>query len=166
MAWTTSSASTTQTASAHSWRGIGVLTGRVPNAPIDSRQASMDPLLLCGVPRLSLYDTPTVSPCGEPHPIGADAPSLLCGAPSIMLRDELQPLGADMPILICGAEAPCAKGLLNPGDDAQHGVVHRVVGKRLGLDGLCRLLIFLVEEVDGRGDTLVGGHAWKRVDVL
>ena len=52
-----------------------------------------------------------------------------------MLCHELQPLGADMPILICGAEAPCAKGLLNPGDDAHHGFVNRVVGERLGLDG-------------------------------
>ena len=102
---------------------------------VDSRQALMDPLLLCRAPHLSLCGAPTVSPCGEPQPIGADAPSLLCGAPSIMLCGELQPLGADMPILICGAEAPCAKGLLNPGGDAHHGVVHRIAGERLGLDG-------------------------------
>ena len=69
-----------------------------------------------------------VSPCGEPQPIGADAPSLLCGTPSIMLCGELQPIGADMPILIRGAQAPCAKGLLNPGNDVHHGVVHHVAG--------------------------------------
>ena len=79
-----------------------------------------------------------------------------------MLCGELQPLGADMPILICGAEAPCAKGLLNPSDDAHHGVVHRIVGERLGLDGPWRLLVFLVDEVDCRGGALVGWHAWKR----
>jgi hypothetical protein len=75
-----------------------------------------------------------VSLCGEPQRIGADTPSLLCVAPSIMLCCELQSLGTDMPILICGAEAPCAKGLLNPGDDAHHGIVHRVAGECLGLD--------------------------------
>ena len=116
----------------------------------------MDPLLLCGAPRLSLCGTPMVSPCGKPQPIGADAPSLLCGAPSIMLCGKLQPLGADIPILICDIEAPCAKGLLNPGDDAQHCVVHRVAGERLGLDGPCLLLIFLIKEVDGGGGALVG----------
>ena len=115
----------------------------------------MDPLLLCGAP--------TVSPCGEPQPIGADAPSLLYGAPSIMLCGELQPVGADMPILICGAEAPCAKGLLNPGDDVHHGVIPRIARERLGLDGPWHLLIFLVDEVDGRGGALVGWHAWKRM---
>ncbi len=108
----------------------------------------MDPLLLCGTPRLSLYGAPTVSPCGEPQPISADAPSLLCGAPSIMLWRELQPLSAGMPILISGAQAPCAKGLLNPSDDAHHGVVGHVAGERLGLDGPWHLLIFLVDEVD------------------
>ena len=46
-----------------------------------------------------------------------------------MLCGELQPVGTDMPILIRGAQAPCAKGLLNPGDDAHHGVVHRVAGE-------------------------------------
>ena len=98
------------------------------------RQAPMDPLLLCGAPRLSLCGAPTVSPCSEPQPIGADAPSLLCGVPSIMLCGELQHVGADMPILIRGAQAPCAKGLLNPGDDVHHSVVHRVAGELLGLD--------------------------------
>ena len=122
----------------------------------------MDPLLLCGAPCLLLCGAPTVSPCGEPQPISADAPSLLCGVPSIMLCGEPQPGSADMPILIRGAQAPCAKGLLNPGDDAHHGVVHRVAGERLGLDGPLRLLIFLVDEVDGRGGALVGWHAWKR----
>ena len=91
-----------------------------------------------------------------------DAPSLLCGAPSIMLCGELQPVGANMPILIRGAEAPCAKGLLNPGDDAHHRVVHRVAGECLGLEGPWRLLVFLVDEVDGRGGALVGWHGWKR----
>ena len=95
----------------------------------------MDLLLLWGAPRLSLCGAPMVSPCGEPQPIGADTPSLLCDAPSIMLCGELQSIGADMPILIRGAEAACAKGLLNPGDDAHHDVVHRVAGERLGLDG-------------------------------
>ena len=114
----------------------------------------MDPLLLCGVPRLSLWGAPMVSPCGEPKPISVGAPSLLYGTPSIMLCGELQPVGADMPILIRGAQAPCAKGLLNPGDDAPHRVVHRVAGERL--------LVFLVDEVDGRGGALVGWHAWKR----
>nr|XP_020147164.2 atherin-like [Aegilops tauschii subsp. strangulata] len=33
------------------------------------------------------------------------------------------------------AKALCAKGLLKPGDDMQHGVVHRVAEERLGLDG-------------------------------
>ena len=33
---------------------------------VDSRQASMDPPLLCGAPRLSLCSAPTVSLCGEP----------------------------------------------------------------------------------------------------
>ena len=122
----------------------------------------MDPFLLCGAPRLSLYGAPTISPCGKPQPIGADAPSLLCGVPSIMLCGELQPLGADMPILIRGAQMPCAKGLLNPGDDAHHGVVHHVATECLSLDGPWRLLVFLVNEVDGRGDALVGWHAWKR----
>ena len=89
----------------------------------------MDPLLMCGAPHLLLYSAPTVSPCGEPQLISADVPSLLYGAPSIMLCGELQPVGVDMPILICGAQAPCAKGLLNPGDDAHHGVVHRVAGE-------------------------------------
>ena len=91
-----------------------------------------------------------------------DAPSLLYGAPSIMLCGELQPLGADMPILIRGAQAPCANGLLNVGYDAHHSIVHRVAGERLGLDGLWCLLVFLVNEVDGRGGALVGWHAWKR----
>ena len=122
----------------------------------------MDPLLQCGAPRLSLCDAPTVLPCGEPQPIGADAPSLLCGASSIMLCSELQPLRADMPILFRGAEVPCAKGLLNPGDDAHHGVIHRIAGERLGLDGSWRLLVFLVDEINGRGGALVGLHAWKR----
>ena len=122
----------------------------------------MDPLLLCGAPHLSLCGAATVSPCGKPQPIGADAPSLLCGAPSIMLGGELQPVGADMPILIRGAQAPCAKGLLNPGDDTHHGVVRGVAGERLGLDRPWRLLVFLVDEVDGRGGALVGWHAWKR----
>ena len=122
----------------------------------------MDPLLLCGTSRLSLCGVPMVSPCGKSQPIDADTPSLLCGAPSIMLCGELQPISADMPILIRGAQAPCTKGLLNPGDDAHHGVVHRVAGERLGLDGPWRLLIFLVGEVDGRGGALVGWHAWKR----
>ena len=72
---------------------------------VDSRQAPMDPLLLCGALRLSLCGAPTVSPCE-------------CGAPSIMLCGELQPVDADMPILIRGAQAPCAKSLLNPSDDA------------------------------------------------
>ena len=94
--------------------------------------------------------------------MGAGAPSLLCGAPSIMLCGELQPLSPDMPILIHDAEAPCIKGLLNPDDDAHHDVVHRVVGERLGLDGPWHLLVFLIEEVDGRGDALVGWHTWKR----
>jgi len=122
--------------------------------PIDSRQVLMDPLLLCGTPRLSLCGAPMVSPCGEPQPIGADVPSLLCGAPSIMLCGRLQPLGTNMPILIRGPEAPCAKGLLNLGDDAHHSVVHRVAGERL--------LVFPVNEVDGRGGALVGWHAWGR----
>ena len=122
----------------------------------------MDPLLLCGPPHPSLCGAPTVSPCGESQPIGADAPSLLCGAPSIMLGGELQPVGADMPILIRGAQAPCAKGLLNPGDDTHHGVVHRVAEERRGLHRSWRLLVFLVDEVDGRGGALVGWHAWKR----
>ena len=95
----------------------------------------MDPLLLCGMPHLSLYCTPTVSPCGEPQPIGADTPSLLCGAPSIMLCSELQPVSGDMPILLRNAQAPCTKGLLNPGDDAHYSVVHRVAGERLGSTG-------------------------------
>ena len=111
-------------------------------------------LLLCGAP--------TVSPCGEPQPIGADTPSFPYGAPSTMLCGELQPVGADMPILIRSAKAPCAKGLLNSGDDAHHGVIHRVAGDRLSLDGPWRLLVFLVDEVDGRGGALVGWHAWKR----
>ena len=122
----------------------------------------MDLLLLCGAPCLSLYGAPTVSPCSGPQPIGADVPSLLCGAPSIMLCGGLQPVLADMPILIRGAEEPCAKGLLNPGDDAHHGVVHCVAGEHCGLDGLGRLLLFLANEVDGRGGALVGWHAWKR----
>ena len=92
----------------------------------------MDPLLLCGTPRLSLCSAPIVSSCGEPQPIGADAPSLLYGAPPIMLCSELQPLVADMPILIHGAEAPCAKVLLNPGNDAHHGIVHRVASTGCG----------------------------------
>ena len=91
---------------------------------------------------------------------------MLCGAPSIMLCNELQPLGADMPILIRDAEAPCAKGLLNPGNDAHHGVVHRVVRERYGLDWIWRLLVFIVDEVDGRGGALVRWHAWKKEDVL
>ena len=78
-------------------------------------------------------------------------PLSLCGAPTVSSCGELQPLGADMPILICGAEVPCAKGLLNTGDDAHHGVVHCVAWERLGLDGPWRLLVFLVDEVDGRG---------------
>jgi hypothetical protein len=122
----------------------------------------MESLLLCGALRLALCCGPSVSLCGEPQPIGADAPSLLCGAPSIMLCGELQPLGAELPFLIRGAEAPSAKGLLNPGDDAQHGVVHRVAGDTLALDGPWRLLVYLVEEVDGRGGASVGWHAWKR----
>ena len=52
---------------------------------VDSKQAPMDPLLLCGVPRLSLCGVPTVPLCGVLQPIGAVAPSLLYGAPSIML---------------------------------------------------------------------------------
>ena len=99
----------------------------------------MDPLLLCGASRLSL-----------------------CDAPLIMLCGVLQPVGAGMPILIRGAEAQCAKGLLNPGDDAHHGVVHHVAGECRGLNGSWRLLGFLVDEVDGRGGALVGWHAWKR----
>ena len=122
----------------------------------------MDPLLLCSMPHLSLCSALMISPCGEPQPIGADTPSLLCEAPSIMLCGELQPLGADMPILIRSAEAPCAKGLLNPGVDAHHSVVHHIAGERLGLDGPWRLLVFLIDEVDGRGGTLVGWQAWKR----
>ena len=122
----------------------------------------MDPLLLCGAPRLLLCGAPTVSPCGEPQPISADAPSLLCGAPSIMLCGKLQPVGADMPMLIRGTQAPCAKGLLNPGDDAHHNVIHHVAGERLSLDGPWRLLVLLVDEVDGRGGALVGWHTWKR----
>ena len=86
----------------------------------------MESLLLCGAPRLLLCGGPSVSLCGEPQPIGADVPILNCGAPPIMLCIELQPLGAELPLLIRGAEAPSAKGLLNPGDDAQHSVVHRV----------------------------------------
>ena len=73
-----------------------------------------------------------------------------------MLCGELQPIGADMPILIHGAQAPCAKGLLNPGNDAHHGVIHRVAGEHLSLDGPWRLLVFLVDVVDGRGGALVG----------
>ena len=122
----------------------------------------MDLLLLCSAPRLSLYGAPTVLSCGEPQPINMDVPSLLYGAPSIMFYGELQPADTDMPILIRGAQAPCAKGLLNPGDDAHHGVIHHVVGERLGLDGPWRLLVFLVNEVDGRGGAFVGWHAWKR----
>ena len=79
-----------------------------------------------------------------------------------MLCGELQPVGSDMPILICGAHAPCAKGLLNPSDDAHRGVVHRIAGERLGLEGPWRLLVFLVDEIDGRGSAFVGWHAWKR----
>ena len=119
----------------------------------------MDPLLLCGTPHLSLCGAPMVSPCSEPQPIGADMPSLLCGMPSIMLCGELQPLGADLTILIRDAEVPCAKGLLNPGDDAHHNVVHRIAGERLGLDGPSRLFVFLANKVDGRGGALVGWHA-------
>ena len=122
----------------------------------------MDPLLLCGALRLLLCSAPTVSSCGEPQPIGADAPSLLCGAPSIMLCSKLQALGADIPILIGGAEAPCAKGLLNPGNDTHHGVVHCVVGECLCLNGPWRLLVFLVDEVDGRGGASMCWHASKR----
>ena len=76
-----------------------------------------------------------------------------------MLCDDLQPLDTDMPISIRGAEAPCAKGLLNPGDDAHHGVIHRIAGERLGLDRSWRLLVFLVDEVDSKGGALVGWHA-------
>ena len=119
----------------------------------------MDPLLLCGAPRRSLCGAPTLSPCGEPQPIGVYAPSLLCGAPSIMLCGELQPLGTDMPILICGTEAPCAEGLLNPGDDGHHGVIHCVAGERLGPSRPRRLLVYLIDEVDGRGGALVDLHA-------
>ena len=72
-----------------------------------------------------------------------------------MLCGELQPIGADMPILIRCAQAPSAKGLLNLGNDTLHDVVHRVAGERHGLDGPWRLLVFLVDEVDGRGDGLV-----------
>ena len=122
----------------------------------------MDPLLLCGAPRLSLCGAPTVSPCGEPQPIGANVPRLLCCAPLIMSCGKLQAVGANMPILIRSAQAPCAKGLLNPSDDAHHGVVHRVAEERLDLDGPWCLLVFLVNEVDGRGGALVGWHAWKR----
>ncbi len=68
-----------------------------------------------------------------------------------MLCNELQPVGANMHILIHDTQAPCAKGLLNPSDEAHHGVVHSVAGERLGLDGPWRLLVFLVDEVDGRG---------------
>ena len=100
--------------------------------------------------------------CGQPQPIGVDAPSLLCSAPSIMLCGEVQHVGANMPILIHGAQAPCAKGLLNPSDDAHHGFVHRVAGECLSLDGPWRMLVFVVDEVDGRGGTLVGWYAWKR----
>ena len=95
----------------------------------------MDPLLLSGAPRLSLCDAPTVSPCGKPQPISADMPSLLYGAPSIMVCDKLQPLGVDMPILIRRAEAPCAKGLLNPDDEAHHSIVHRISGSALASTG-------------------------------
>ena len=83
-----------------------------------------------------------------------------------MLCGELQPLGADMPILIGGAEAPCAKGLLNPGDDAHHGVIHRVARERLGLDGPWRLLVFQVDEVNGRGRHFGGLACLEKVDVL
>ena len=114
----------------------------------------MDPLLLCSETRLSLCGAPTVSPCGEPQPIGVDAPSLLYG--------ERQPIDADMPILIRSAQAPCAKGLLNPGDDAHHDVIHRVAGSASASMGPWRVLVFLVDEVDGRGGALVGWHAWKR----
>jgi hypothetical protein len=100
--------------------------------------------------------------CVAPQPVNADAPISLCGAPPIMLCGEIQPLDADAPILIRVIGAPCAKGLLNPGDDAQHGVVHRVAGDALGLNGPWRLLVFLVKEVDGRGGASVGCHAWKR----
>ena len=34
--------------------------------PVNSRQAPMDPLLLCGAPRLLLCGAPTVSLCDEP----------------------------------------------------------------------------------------------------
>ena len=67
-----------------------------------------------------------------------------------------------MPILIRGAEASCAKGLLNHGDDTHHDVIHRVSGERGGLDEPWRLLVFLVDKVDGRGGTLVRWNAWKR----
>src|SRR4051812_13110658 len=67
-----------------------------------------------------------------------------------------------MPISIRGAQAPCAKGLLNPGDDVHHDVVYRVAEERLGLDRPWCLLVFLVDEVDGRGVALVCWHAWKR----
>ena len=66
-----------------------------------------------------------------------------------------------MHTLIRGAEAPCAKGLLNPGDGAHHGVVHRVARERLSLDRPWRLLVFLVDEVDGRGGAFLGWYAWK-----
>ena len=64
-----------------------------------------------------------------------------------MLCGELQPVGPDMPILIRGTQAPCTKGLLNPGNGAHHDVVHHVAGERLGLDGPWRLLVFLVDEI-------------------
>ena len=60
---------------------------------------------------------------------------------------KLQPLSVDMPILIRGNEAPWAKGLLNPGDDTHHGIIHRPAGECLVLDGLWRLLVFLINEV-------------------
>ena len=53
--------------------------------PVDSTQAPMDLLLMCGAPHLSLCGAPTVSPCDKPQPISVETPSLLCGVPSIML---------------------------------------------------------------------------------
>ena len=80
----------------------------------------------------------------------------------ILLCDALQPLCSEAAMLLGGAAAPSAKGLLNPGDDAQHGIIHRNAGDALGLDGPWRLLVYLVEEVDGRGGASMGWHACKR----
>jgi hypothetical protein len=77
-----------------------------------------------------------------------DAHVLLYGAPPmIFLCGVLQPLGGEAAMLLGGAAAPCAKGLLNPCDDAQHSVVRRVAGHAIGLDRPLRLhrIIFIVE---------------------